>query len=169
MNDTQQTAYTLPHVGLALAAKGNYAEAEQVFDEAQRFGREYEVWPMLARTMVIWAEYHLNVFDFAGHEGIAEEARELTRSVNFLPPLVSANLDLLFNYIQREEVGRAEQIVNEVADTVEKAAGNHGWLWRLKLAEAQAELALARGDGAETLRLVENALAQSRARGRVKY
>jgi hypothetical protein len=75
MNDTQQTAYTLPHVGLALAAKGNYAEAEQVFDEAQRFGREYEVWPMLARTMVIWAGYHLDVFDFAGHEGIAEEAR----------------------------------------------------------------------------------------------
>ncbi|MBC8160645.1 MAG: tetratricopeptide repeat protein [Roseiflexaceae bacterium] len=169
MNDTQFTAYTLPHIGLALAAKGSYAEAEQVFDEAQRFGREYEIWPMLARTMVMWAGYHLDIFDFAGHEAIAEEARELARSVNFLPPLVSASLDLLFNYIQREEVGRAEQIVHEVAETVEKAAGNHGWLWRLKLAEAQAELALARGDGAEALRLVENALAHSQPRGRVKY
>jgi class 3 adenylate cyclase/transcriptional regulator with XRE-family HTH domain/tetratricopeptide (TPR) repeat protein len=169
MKDTQFTAYTLPHVGLALAARGNYAEAERVFDEAQRFGREYEVWPMLARTMVMWGGYHLDIFDFAGHEAIAEEARELARSVNFLPALVSASLDLLFNYIQREEVGRAEQIVNEVAETVEKAAGNHGWLWRLKLAEARAELALARGDWEGTLRLVEDAIAKSQARGRVKY
>ena len=169
MNAMQFTTYSLPHVGLALAAKGNYAEAEQVFDEARRFGREYEVWPMLARAIAMSAGYHLDVFDFGGHEAIAEEARELARSVNFLPPRVSAGIDLLFNYIRCQDVGRAERIVNEVAEIVEKAAGTHGWLWRLWMAEARAELALARGDGEETLQLVEDAIVQSQARGRVKY
>jgi class 3 adenylate cyclase/tetratricopeptide (TPR) repeat protein/transcriptional regulator with XRE-family HTH domain len=167
--DTQFIVYALPHHGLALAAKGNYAEAEQIFGEAQRIGREYEIWTMLARTMVMSAGYHYDVFDFAGQVTTVEEARDLALSVNFLPPIVSANLDLLFNYIRRQDVGRAEQIVNEVAETVEQAAGTHGWLWRLRLAQARAELALARGDAEETLRLVEHAIAQSQARGRVKY
>jgi tetratricopeptide (TPR) repeat protein len=169
MNDTQFTAHMLPHLGLALAAKGNYAEAEQVFDEAKRFGREYEVWPMLARAISMSAAYHLDIFDFTGHAAIAEEACELARSVNFMPTLVSSSIDLLFNYIRRQEVGRAEKIVSEVAETVEQAAGTHGWLWRLRLAEARAELALARGDWEETLQLVENAIAHSQPRGRVKY
>jgi tetratricopeptide (TPR) repeat protein len=169
MNETQSTTYSLPHVGLALAGKGRYAEAEQVFEEARRFGREYEVWPMLARVMAISAGYHLDIFDFAGHQAIAEEARELASSVNFLPPFISASIDLLFNYIRRHEAGPAEQILREVADKVEQAAGFHGWLWRLRLAEARAELALARGDWDESLLLVEHAIAQSKARGRVKY
>jgi hypothetical protein len=62
-----------------------------------------------------------------------------------------------------------QQILKEVADKAEQAAGFHGWLWRLRLAEARAELALARGDWDQTLLLVEHAIAQSKARGRVKY
>lgn len=169
MNDTLFLAYTLPHAGLALAEKGEYAKAEQVFKEAQRFGREYEVWPMLARTISISAGYHLDLFDFAGHAAIAEEARELARSANLMNPLVSANLDLLFNYVRRQEVGQAEKVVSEVSETVAQAAGSHGWLWRLRLAQACAELAFVRGDMDETLSLAEQAIAQSQERGRVKY
>jgi hypothetical protein len=140
-----------------------------VFDEARQFSREHEIWPMLARVIAMEAGYHLDVFDYAGHAGIADEARELGRSANLLNPFVSASLDLLFNYIRCGEIGRAEQIVNEVAASVEQAAGSHGWVWRMRLAEARAELALARGDWEETLRLVEHAIAQSQPRGRVKY
>lgn len=169
MNDTLFVSYTLPHVGLPLAEKGNYVEAERAFDEAKRFGREYEVWPMLARAISMSAGYHLDVFDFAGHAAIAEEALELARTANLLNPIVSTRLDLLFNYVRCQEVGQAERIVSEVAETVEKAAGSHGWLWRLRLAEARAELALAKGKQEETLRLSEDAIAQSQFRGRAKY
>ena len=124
---------------------------------------------MLARTISISAGYHLELFDFARHAALAEEARELARSANLMNPLVSASLDLLFNYVRRQEVGLAEKIVREVSGTVEKAAGSHGWLWRLRLAQARAELALARGDIEGTLQLVEQAIAQSQERGRVKY
>jgi tetratricopeptide (TPR) repeat protein len=109
------------------------------------------------------------VFDFAGAEALAEEARELARSANFLPPVVSASIDLLLNLTRCQEVGRAEQLVDEAAQAVEKAAGFHGWLWRLRLAEARAELALARGDWDEALRWADDAITQSRVHGRVKY
>jgi class 3 adenylate cyclase/tetratricopeptide (TPR) repeat protein/DNA-binding XRE family transcriptional regulator len=167
--DTSATMFSLPHLGLAFAGTGQYVEAVRVFDEARRFGREYEVWPFLARAIAMSAGFHLDVFDFVGNEALVEEARELGRSANFLPPVVSASIDLLLNLARRQEVGRAEKLVDEIGTAAEKAAGFHGWLWRLRLAEARAEIALARGDWEETLRLVEGAIGQSRARGRVKY
>jgi tetratricopeptide (TPR) repeat protein len=167
--DTSATMFSLPHLGLAFAGTGQYAEAERVFDEARSFGREYEVWPLLARAISMSAGFHLDVFDFAGNEVLAEEARELGRSANFLPPVLSASIDLLLNLARCQDVGRAEKLVDEVGAAAEKTAGFHGWLWRLRLAEARAEIALACGDWEETLRLVEDAIDQSRARGRVKY
>jgi class 3 adenylate cyclase/transcriptional regulator with XRE-family HTH domain/tetratricopeptide (TPR) repeat protein len=169
MNDTLFVAYTLPHGGLPLAARGEYDQAQRVFDEARRFSREYEVWPMLARVIAMEAGYHLDVFDFVGHATLAQEARELGRSVNLLQAFVSASLDLLYNYIRRQDVEQAEKIVREVAETVEKAAGAHGWLWRLRLAEARAELALVQGEAKDALRLARDAIVQSQGRGRVKY
>jgi tetratricopeptide (TPR) repeat protein len=167
--NTQFTIYALPHLGLALAGQGKYAEAEQVFAEAQRYCREFEIWPMLARALVMSSGYHYDVFDFAGHAAIVQEGHELARTTNVRQPIVSGHIDLLFNSIQCGDVGRAEQIVNDVAETVANAAGNHGWLWRLRLAQAQAELALARGDWEKALRLADAAIAQSQAHGRVKY
>jgi tetratricopeptide (TPR) repeat protein len=169
MNDTLFISYALPHVGLPLAAKGNYIDAQQIFDEARRFSREYEIWPMLARALSMSAGYHLDIFDFAGHEAIANEALELARSATLMNPIVSTSLDLLFNYARCGEVGQAEKIIGEVSETVQKAAGSHGWLWRLRLAEARAELAFAKDDYEGTLQLVEEAIVQSQSRGRVKY
>jgi class 3 adenylate cyclase/transcriptional regulator with XRE-family HTH domain/tetratricopeptide (TPR) repeat protein len=169
MKDTQFISYSLPHAGLALAAQGAYADAERLFREAQQYCRDYEIWPNLARAIAISAGYHLDIFDYAGHEVIAEEARELAGSANLLNPLVSASLDLLFNYVRRGDVGRAERIIADVAETVERAAGAHGWLWRLRLIEARAELALARGDWEESVRLADSAIVECQVRGRVKY
>jgi len=146
--------FALPHLGHALAALGRYAEAEEVFAEARRFGREYGVGPLLARAIAVSAGYHLDVFDFRGNEAIAGEARELARSVDFLPTLVSGDLDLLLNFIRRHDLDRADRLLADVAVVVEKAAGWHGWIWRLRLAAARAELALAHAN-------LEDALQQS--------
>jgi tetratricopeptide (TPR) repeat protein len=168
-NDTQYVVYSLPHQGLVLAAQGNFAGAEKLFGEAQRIGREYEIWNFLARAIVFSGGYHYDVFDYDGHESIAAEAAELARSVNFVQTVVSASLDLLFNFIARGDVGRAENILGRVAESVENASGTHRWLWRIRLAQAQAELALARGDWEEALRLAATSISQSQHRGRVKY
>ena len=161
--------FPLQDLGLALVATGQYTEAVRVYGEAQQLSREHEVWPLLARSYANLAGFHLDVFDYVGNESLAEEARALARSADFVLVEVSAGLDLLFNFARRNEVGRAENLIAEVAETVEKARGSHGWLWRLRLAQARAELAYARGDGNETLRLAEIAIQNSRNAGRVKY
>ncbi len=168
-NHTTATMFSLPHLGLALAGQGRYDEAMWVFEEARRFGREYGVDTLLARAIAISAGFHLDVWDFEGNEARAEEARDLARSLSFAPPAVSAGIDLLLNLARRQEVGRAEELIGEVAASVEKAAGWHGWLWRLRLAEARAEIALARGNWEDVLQCAGDAIERSRARERVKY
>jgi len=168
-NHTSAMMWCLPHLGISLAARGRYDEALQAFAEARRFGREYGVTTLLARAIAMSAGFHLDLDDFVGHEALALEARDLAGSLGFLPPAVSAGIDLLLNYARRQEVGKAEALVEGVAETVASTSGFHGWLWSLRLAEARAELALAVGDLEMALIWAGQAIDQSRARRRVKY
>src|SRR5260370_12979315 len=89
------------------------------------------------------AGLHLDVFDYIGNEAIAEEVRDLPRSAAFPPSVVMAGIDLLLNFARRQEVSRAERLVDEVARAVqdEKLAG---WPHRSgpRLAQARADIAL---------------------------
>jgi class 3 adenylate cyclase/tetratricopeptide (TPR) repeat protein len=169
LNDTFLTAIVLPQLGLTLTGSGRYGEAQQAFDEAKQFCREYELRPFLARATAMSAGFHLDLFDYARHEAIAAEARELAQSLKFPMPLWSASIDLLLNYTRRQEAGRAEKLVDEVAAAVENAPGFHGWLWRLRLPVARAEMALARSNWEEGLRWAELGITRSNDWGRVKY
>lgn len=166
---TTALMFSLPNLGLALAASGRYAEAFDVFDEARRFGREHGAGTLLARAIAMSAGLHLDLLDFDGNEARAEEARDLARSLSFAPPAVSAGLDLLLNFARRGDVGRAEQILEEVAAAADRASGWHGWLWHIRLAEARAEIGLARGDREAAIVWATQAVERSRERGRVKY
>ena len=168
-NHTSALMWCLPHLGLARAARGEYDRAMQAFEEAHRFGREHAVTTLLARAVAMSAGFHLDVFDFAGNETLAEETRELARSFNFLPPAVSAGIDLLLNYARQHQIAQAERLIDEVAASAEGTAGFHGWLWRLRLAEARAEIALARSEPDEALTWADRAVQASRERRRAKY
>jgi tetratricopeptide (TPR) repeat protein len=168
-NHTTATLFALPTLGLTLAARGRYDEAELAFAESIRFGREYEMGTLLARAISMSAGYHLDVLDFGANEALAEEARELARSLSFTPPVISAGLDLMMNFARRYDVGRAEVLIDEIAEIAHNTTGWHGWLWTIRLAEARAEIALARRDFAEALKWSRAAVAESRKRGRVKY
>ena len=169
LNDLTNLMSALPHLGLALVASGRYAEAGRAFDEAREVGRKYQIGTLLARSTAMSAGLHMELFDFAGAEEIQEEAREMARSLGFTPPVVSAGIDLLLNFARRGEPDRAEKLVHDVAEAVTKGAGWHAWLWKLRFAEAQAELALARGEWEEAARLSREAMDLSRAKQRVKY
>jgi hypothetical protein len=77
---------------------------------------------------------------------------------------VSAGIDLLLNYARCHEVGRAERLLADLVATVEKAAGWHGWIWRLRLAEVRAEVAFARGDFDEAVRGATDAIELNRGK-----
>jgi class 3 adenylate cyclase/tetratricopeptide (TPR) repeat protein len=157
------------HLGLALAACGRYSEAARAFDEARQLGRKHEIWTFHARAIAMSAGFHLELFDFEGNERLAEEAREQARSARFQPSVVSAGLDLVFNYARRGEVARAELLAMETATVAAQIGGWHQWLWQVRLQQARAEIACAAGDWRRALDYAEAAVAQSRARGRAKY
>jgi tetratricopeptide (TPR) repeat protein len=166
--DTQGVLWNMPHIGMAAAAAGRYDEAITVFREARRFGEEYELLAGLPRCIAMSAGFHLDLFDFEGAQAIQEEARDLGRSY-FNPSAVSAGIDLLFNLTRRGDVGRAEVMVDEVAEEVMKGGGWHGWLWRLRFTALQAEMALAHGDYEAAIELARTALERSRSKHRAKY
>ena len=167
--DTTFIMYSLTHLGLNLAAAGRYAEATQAFHEARTCGRRYGAIPMLARATAMAAGLHLTVFDFEGAEALQSEACELARGVGFVPPIVSAGIDTLLTFARRHEPGRAERLLEETAAAAASTAGWHRWLWQLRLTQARAELALARGAFDDALATATDSIEQSRLRGRPKY
>jgi class 3 adenylate cyclase/tetratricopeptide (TPR) repeat protein len=167
--DTSSTMFAYPHLGLALAATGRYDQAMRVFEEAKRFGQEYQVLPFLGRTISMSAGFHLDLFDYSGNEALNEEARELAGTNNFPPTVVSARIDLLLNYARRQAVGLAEALLPDTERAVSANTSWHRWLWDIRLMEARAEIALARSDWSECIGYAHDAIAQSQAKGRVKY
>ncbi len=157
------------NLALALAGRGRYREAMDALEEAQRVGIEYGVHPHRARALAISSGFRNDLGDHAGAERYAEEARELARSLDFPPPAVSSGVDLLVSYARRGEVGRTEAILPWVEEMGAKAAGFHGWLWRKRLSDARAEIALARQRWDEALAHAQATVEESRLRPRPKY
>jgi transcriptional regulator with XRE-family HTH domain len=168
--DTSTVARAQGDLGCALMGSGRYAEALQVFTEGQQESREQGALDWLARSTLMRGGLHLEVFDFDEAETLAREARDLSRSgYRHRHPLVSGGLDLLLNYARRGDIGRAEGLMDEVAEGVANAQGAHGWLWKMRFVQAQAEIALVQGDYERTLGYAEDVIIRSRMVGRVKY
>lgn len=167
--DTGFVMYSLTHYGLSLGGVGRYAEAAKAFEQVRQFGRKYGLVPPLARAIAMAAGFHVSAFDFEGAEALQAEARELAASVGFAPTLVSAGIDMLLTYARRHEPGRAETLLRTTTDLAANTPGWHDWLWRLRLAQTRAELALARGDMDLALAEAREGSLQSRARRRTKY
>lgn len=167
-NDPAFHVYALEHHGLALTGSGRYDEALRIFDEMRHFGRQYGVLQLLARGIAMTAGVYMALGDYEQCAAIAEEARELARSIGFAPPRVSAGIDLLLLRARQHDPGRAETVLDEVAAVAASASGWHGWLWRIRLSQARAELALEKGEWRQALEAAEDAVQQARGR-RPKY
>jgi tetratricopeptide (TPR) repeat protein len=161
--------YALQHWGLTLSGAGRYDEALRAFDEACAFGRGCGAFPLLARATSMSAAPLLSLGDFEGAAARALQARELAYRVAFEPPLVSAGIDLLLTSARSDDPGRGESLLHEIEPAVEKASGWHAWKWRMRLSQAKAELALARGNWSEAQMMAGLVVEQSRSRGRLKY
>ena len=168
-HDTTFTMHALPHLGLNLGSVGRYAEAASIFDEALHFGHKYGVLPLLARATAMCAGFHLNMFDSEGAEALAREARELGRSAGFAPSIVSSGIDLLLIFARRHDVAPTEALLAETVAAVATTPGWHEWLWRLRLCQARAELALARGAYADAVTEASEGIRQSHTKARPKY
>jgi tetratricopeptide (TPR) repeat protein len=170
VGDVVSTARALGNLGLALSGAVRYAEASEAFREARRFCGQHDLRQWLARSIAMEAGFHLAVFDFAEAEALAEEARDLSRSIGWPLAAVSSALDLLFCLARRGDGGaRAEALLREAAEAAQAASGAHGWLWMLRLAAARAEIALARDDWEAAARAGDDAIGRARRHDRPKY
>jgi tetratricopeptide (TPR) repeat protein len=161
--------YALQHLGLSLSGAGRYDEALRAFDEARTFGRRCGALPLLARATSMSVAPLLSLGDLDAAMARAFEARELANRVAFEPPLVSSGIDLLLIFARLEDPGRAESLLDATVRAVQKASGWHAWKWNMRLWQARAELASARGDWTEAIRAATNVIDQARARHRLKY
>ena len=168
-DDPSFLLYALQHLGLSLSGAGRFDEALLVFDEARAFGRRCGALPLLARATSMSVAPLLSLGDLGGSMARALEARELAHRVAFEPPLVSAGIDLLLIFARQQDPGRAEALLDETAQAVEKASGWHAWKWDMRLSQARAELAVARGAWCEAIQAATHVIDQSRCRHRPKY
>lgn len=99
----------------------------------------------------------------------AFEAREIAHRVAFEPPLVSAAIDLLLIFARSQDPGRAEALFDDTARAVQRSKGWHAWKWNMRLWQARAELAVARGAWHDAIEAATQVIDQSRPRQRLKY
>lgn len=161
--------YALQHLGLSLSGAGRFDEALRVFDEARAFGTRCGALPLLARATSMSVAPLLSLGDLNGAMARAFDARELAHRVAFEPPLVSAGIDLLMIFARQQDPGRADTLLDETAQAVQKASGWHAWKWNMRLSQARAELACARGAWDEAVQAATYVIDQSRSRHRPKY
>ncbi len=161
--------YALQHLGLSLSGAGRFDEALRTFDEARAFGRSCGALPLLARATSMSAAPLLSLGDLDGAMARAFDARELAHRVAFEPPLVSAGIDLLMIFARQQDPGRAETLLDETAPAVQNASGWHAWKWDMRLSQARAELAFARGAWDEAVQAATHVIDRSRSRHRPKY
>jgi tetratricopeptide (TPR) repeat protein len=161
--------YALQHLGLSLSGAGRFDEAVRVFDEARAFGTRCGALPLLARATSMSVAPMLSLGDLSGAMARALDARELAHRVAFEPPLVSAGIDLLMIFARQQDPGRADALLHETAQAVQNASGWHAWKWSMRLCQARAELACARGAWREAVQAATEVIEQSQARHRPKY
>jgi tetratricopeptide (TPR) repeat protein len=169
LQDTWASTFGTPHLGLALAATGRYAEAHRVFTDACQIGLKYENWKFYARALCMSAGFYLDVFDFESHERIMQEALERARAAGFKPTMVMTSLDLVFNYTRRNQVPPDEKILSETAEIIKQMGGWHRWLMEVRLGHARAEVALAHGNPDEAILKATESISQCRTGQRLKY
>jgi tetratricopeptide (TPR) repeat protein/DNA-binding CsgD family transcriptional regulator len=162
----------LGDLGVSLTSAGLYDEALQTFAAARNVARNYGATGVqipLARTVGMSTLVHIATADFTRAEAIAEKAREIARSMDFILPVVSEGIDLITISIRRGDFSRVDDLVHDVMANLDKGGGAHGALWLTRLTVARAELALARAQWREALDLAGEAAVLAGDLGRPKY
>jgi tetratricopeptide (TPR) repeat protein len=168
-NDVMSTTLTLPHRALSLASLGEYAEALATFDEARAYGARHGNHGLAARVLSMRGGTYLALLDYEAAEALAHEATALAGRGAFIPPVIASALDLVLIAIRRGDHARAEAQLAEVAPKAEAAGAWHRWVWRLRLDEIRAELALRKGEHAAAIELATRADDQAVKCGRLRY
>jgi hypothetical protein len=168
-SDGSMVMNVLAVMAMSRGCAGHYRESAGLFREAERFGRDHGISRLVARAacMQVGSAFELGALDCAQER--ADIALEAASQAEFVPSIVSTEIDILLLAIARGDIGKAEALMPGVNETLSTAAGFHGWVWTLRVVLAHAQLALARGEldiAASKARVV---IDDANRTGRIKY
>jgi len=157
-------------VGLALIGQGRHEEAIATFDDVITRGRETEFVPRwTARTLNMSSLPFRELYDLDEARRRNEEAAELGAQAGFAMAEIQSEIDQVFLDLLAYEPGRAHSRMPRLIEQAEAAKGWHQWLMRGRLAEAAAEIALAKGEAEAAATAAYRAINEATAASRRKY
>jgi class 3 adenylate cyclase/tetratricopeptide (TPR) repeat protein/ABC-type oligopeptide transport system ATPase subunit len=157
-------------VGLALIGQGRHEEAIAIFDDVITRGRETEFVPRwTARTLNMSSLPFRELYDLDEARRRNEEAAELGARAGFAMAEIQSAIDQVFLDLLEYEPGRAHSRMPRLIEQADAAKGWHQWLMRGRLAEAAAEIALAKGDAEAAAAAADKAIQEATAVSRRKY
>jgi DNA-binding CsgD family transcriptional regulator/tetratricopeptide (TPR) repeat protein len=170
-NDMLRVVGYAGNLGLALAASGRFREALAAFDTGRAAAAVYGpgAGTLLAGAVARTTVVPMETYDYDRAEAVAEEARDLGRASNSLLTVISEGIDLMNIATARGNLGRAHELASEVEANLDRGGSAHEILWRMRLADAKARLALTRDQPREALGFADDALERAREMGRPKY
>jgi ATP/maltotriose-dependent transcriptional regulator MalT len=169
-NDDSELATLLPSLGLALAACGRYREAAAAFEEGRRVGENLASEIPSIGAISKSTGFHVDTFDLEGAKVLAQQVHGPARAIRDYPyPAISSGIDLILICARQGDLETARSIEQAVRERIQREHGRHGFLWRIRFAEALSELALASDDAKTALAFAEDALQDSRQYMRPKY
>jgi tetratricopeptide (TPR) repeat protein len=143
---------TLFYLSLAEGGRGHYDEALAVLEEGHALAEQIHSPLWLARypNQRAWLSAELGDWETAYE--IDQTGLELARAVPGLRQFeISTLINLALDCVALNRLDQAEAyLIESQRDVGRPEFGTHNWRWRTRLADAQARLALAHGNGDET-------------------
>ena len=122
-----------------------------------------------ARTLNMSSLPFRELFDLDEARRRNEQAAELGAQAGFAMAEIQSEIDQVFLDLLEYEPGRAHSRMPRLIEQADASKGWHQWLMRGRLAEAAAEIALAKGDAEAAATAAYRAIKEATAVSRRKY
>ena len=170
LNDRSELSSLLPALGLSLSAVGRYREAIEAFAEAQQVARELnnEIHVLAAFTKTVG--FRIDTYSYEDAKAISLQVYGPAGSIDNYPYVaISTGIDLILIAARTRTPEDGDKVLANILGRIDTEHGRHGFLWRMRIAVARAELELAKGHSEAAIELAEEGLMRSRQSGRIKY
>jgi class 3 adenylate cyclase/tetratricopeptide (TPR) repeat protein len=164
------TFRALSDLGMIQTGQGRHEEALAVFDRLLALEADTDIagrWASRGTNMS--GGTYREIFDLDSARARNEMAAEMGARSGFAMAEIQGGIDTVFIDLLSGEVGRAERAMPDLWERAAQAKGWHQWLMAGRLAEAESEIALARGDAEGAARAATEAIRRATDVPRLKY
>jgi hypothetical protein len=150
-------------LGLSLAAVGQYRQASEAFAEAKEVARELdsEIHALAAVTKTVG--FRIDTYNYEAAKAISLEVYGPAGSIDHYPYVaISTGIDLILIAARTGAPEDGDEVLANIVGRINMEHGRHGFLWRMRIAVARAELELAKGHDEAAIEPAEEGLKRSR-------